>query len=312
MTWTIIFKFRGVTKEILCSIMISEEIAVLGIFGATLIPVFASLLLIFFLSSFVHIRYIAAIGLGVTFWFFIDTMGDAAYLDVNSSIASFGGLPHFGVIAAFILGIIALALFDHFAVPTTRSQQYAAIRQKMTNGGTPLSLPPYYNSLFLIPAGVAAVMGIHGLGEGWDFGAAASGASATSLLDAFGGIYPLISYPLHKFFEAAIIAAAYSAYVARPKPGLSSTTLLWQIPVLGLLFGLPSVIGSAVGYSVSFDTTYFFAFGVTSALYAVIRLVEPLSLKFRVGDNSPAYLGGRVFLVVAIGFFLLYTAALFH
>ena len=72
------------------------------------------------------------------------------------------------------------------------------------------------------------------------------------------------------------------------------------------------MIGASIGYYLSFDTTFFYAFGVTSAMYAVLRLVEAIQPAFKVGQNNPAYLGGRIFLALAIGFFLLYLAALLH
>ena len=72
------------------------------------------------------------------------------------------------------------------------------------------------------------------------------------------------------------------------------------------MFGLTSVIGSMVGYFVALDTTYFYAFGVTSGIYAAIRLAGPLISNTRgtVG-LVPSYLGAKTFLFVAIGFFLL-------
>lgn len=285
--------------------MISYLLVVLGIFGATLIPAYIALYLIPNLKQ-IPLRYIAAAGLGLTFWFFFDTMGDAGQLGENSSVASlstFGGWPHVGVIVAFLLGITTLAIFDHFAVP--RSSAKAGAGQ---NAGT--ILPSYSKMLFLIPAAVAAVMGIHGLAEGWDFATTASAPSTGSLTIAFGGLLSLVSYPIHKFLEASIIAAAYSCYVARTK--ISMKTASWQIPVLGLLFGGTSVIGAALGYYIPFDTTYFYAFGVTAALYATLRLVEPVSPRFDLESNPPMYLGGKLFLSFAIGFFLLYGAALLH
>ncbi len=152
-------------------------------------------------------------------------------------------------------------------------------------------------------------MGVHGLGEGWDFASAASAASSQNLIDAFGGWNAVISYPLHKFFEASIIAIIYTCYVGRTELAEKAK---WHLPVLGLFFGLTSVIGSSVGYYVSLDTTYFYAFGVTSAFYAAIRLSQATSDKFAVGINAPAFLGPNKFLALAIGFFLLYIAALFH
>ena len=116
-------------------------------------------------------------------------------------------------------------------------------------------------------------MGIHGLGEGWDFGSAVAGVAPSDLVSAFGGYSPLVSYPLHKFLEATIIGIVYLIYVQR---STIAERAKWHLPVLGLLFALTSVIGAAIGYFVSLDTTFFFAFGVASALYAMIRLAAPL------------------------------------
>ena len=85
------------------------------------------------------------------------------------------------------------------------------------------------------------------------------------------------------------------------------------MPVLGLLFGLTSVIGSIVGYFVAFNTVFFYAFGVTSGIYAAIRLAGPLISNTKGSYGLiPSYLGAKTFLFVGIGFFLLYSAALLH
>jgi hypothetical protein len=275
--------------------MISYAITVLSILGATLIPAYITLYAISYLKP-IHIRYIAALGLGLGFWFFFDTFRDAT--DLDSSLGFTGGFAHVGLVVVFLAGITALALFDYFAVPRTTTQN-----GQNASGGA------YSKSLILIPIAVAAVMGIHSMGEGWDFASVAAQSSTSSIVDAFGGYQALVSYPLHKLFEAAIIAAVYSCYIGRNDKVRKAK---WHIPVLGLLFGFTSVIGAAIGYYISVDTSYLFAFGVTSAFYAIIRLVEPISLKFRSGETVPLYLGGKVFLAMAIGFFLLYTAAMLH
>jgi hypothetical protein len=253
----------------------------------------------------IPIKYLSAAGIGLTFWFFFDTMGDASSLDVNNSLyptSLFGGWSHVAVIIVFAAGLATLAIIDHFAVP------------RPTLGE--VTQAPSRNVLFLIPVAVAFVMGIHGLGEGWDAASAVAGAQITTgslvqtLIQAFGDIAAVVSYPMHKFLEAAIIGIVYTIYVVRTGGGMSKRW--WQIPVLGLLFGATSVIGSALGYYISFDTIYFYAFGVTSALYAAIRLAEPITSGFQDGKGGPAYLGGKVFLAMGIGFFLLYTAALLH
>ncbi|HZW57496.1 MAG TPA: hypothetical protein VFF30_14510 [Nitrososphaerales archaeon] len=277
--------------------MVDFATSVVGILAATLIPAYISLYLVTSLASRIHVRYIAAIGVGLTFWYFFDTLNDAAQLDVNSSFG--GGLPQLGLIVAFVLGLATLAIFDHFAVPD-RNAGYSTTKSAAL--------------LFLIPAGIAIVTGIHGLGEGWDFGSAASQAS-NSLVDAFGGLSAVASYPLHKFLESAIIAAAYAAYLGGRKSSggtVATRRSWWHLPVLGLFFGIPGAIGTSIGYFISLDTTYFFAFGVTSAIYAALRLVEAINPSFKVGENAPIHLGWKVFLAVLIGFFLLYSAALLH
>jgi len=259
----------------------------LGILGATLIPTYIALYLVTNLK-FIHIRYIAAAAIGLTFWFFLDTIGDSTYLGVDSGFN--GGLSQAGLLIAFVLGFVALAVFDHVAVQDAKSG------------------PNDSKFLVLIPIAVAAVMGIHGLGEGWDFGSAASPAGS-SLIDAFGGWGAVASYPIHKFLEASIVAATYSAYVGRNS---IASRAKWHLPVLGLLFGLTSIIGASIGYYVSLNTTYFFAFGVTAAFYAALRLVEAINPRFKIGDGAPSYLGWKVFLIIVVGFLVFYTAALLH
>ena len=265
---------------------------VLGIIGATLIPVYLALYLVTNLK-FIHIRYITAAAIGLTFWFFFDTLGDSSDLGVNSGFS--GGLPQAGLLVAFCLGFVVLAVFDHIAVPGTSPSSSNSANPKF---------------LVFIPIAVAAVMGIHGLGEGWDFGSASS-AAGTSLINAFGGLGAVASYPIHKFLEASIIGATYFAYIGG-RSGTDSTKAKWHLPVLGLLFGLPSVIGTCLGYYIHLDTTYFFAFGVTSAFYASLRLVEAINPRFKIEENAPNYLDWKVFLVLALGFLVFYTAALLH
>lgn len=285
--------------------MIDFSYIFIGILGGTLIPAYIALYLVSY-QRIVPPRYLAAAGVGLTFWFFFDTMGDAVALDENYSAfppSLFGGLPHLALIAAFLAGVATLAAFDHFAVP--RSTNYMGNQMGMA----------FSSSLFLIPAAIALVIGIHGLGEGWDASSAVSSATTTdnsilgAMVQAFGSFSAVISYPIHKFLEAAIIGVAYASYVSTT--GVAQVRR-WHLPVLGLLFGAPSVIGASIGYYVSVDTSYFFAFGVTAALYSALRLVEASRDDFHVGVNAPSVLGPKVFLAVAVGFFLLYSAALLH
>jgi hypothetical protein len=275
-----------------------------GIAVSTLIPAYIALYLFPSLKS-VPTKYLAALGIGLTFWFWTDTIGDATYLDVNAAAyppSAFGGIPHFLVILAFVLGIGVLAIFDHLAVPNAASY-------KITNDASSSIVATGF--LFFVPVAVAAVMGIHGLGEGWDFAGVAAGVSGTTdIVTAFGGWNPIVAYPIHKFLEASIIGILYAIYVQRC--GIAKNAK-WHLPVLGLLFGFTSVVGAMVGYFVPLDTTYFYAFGVTSGIYAAIRLAGALiSNSKSTAGLVPSYLGAKTFLCVAIGFFLLYCAALLH
>lgn len=287
--------------------MIDFPYIFLGILLGTLVPAFLALYVVSY-QRLVGVRYLAAAGVGLTFWFFFDTMGDAVALDENYSAyptSLFGGLQHFALIGAFIAGVGTLAVLDHLAVRPSAS----TISGGMVSGYAS-------SSLFLIPAAFAFVIGIHGLGEGWDASSAVASATTTdnsllgAMTQAFGSLAAVISYPVHKFLEASIIGIAYVCYVSNS--GGAVRTKWWHMPLLGLLFGGTSVVGATIGYFVSVDTSYFFAFSVTSALYAAFRLVEPTREGFKVGVNGPSPLGPKVFLAMAIGFFLLYSAALLH
>ncbi|MDG6909467.1 MAG: hypothetical protein JRN08_03775 [Nitrososphaerota archaeon] len=275
--------------------MISFAVIVGSLALATFVPVYASLYLLPALK--VRERYLAAFGVGLAFWFFYDTMGEAASLGENRSLYPFylfGGFPHLMLIGAFVAGVAVLAFFDQASVPVP--------------GRTPSR-----NAAFLIPAAVALVMGVHGLGEGWSAVSAVASAPSTgsylqTLIQAFVTFPALVSYPIHKFLEAGIVAILYAVYL-KGGPGSGRW---WEVPLLGLLFAGPSAVGAALGYFYSFDTTYLFAFGVTAALYATVRLVEPIGSGVEGKGRVPAHYGPEVFGFLALGILLLYFAALLH
>lgn len=270
---------------------------------ATLVPAFAALYLVPSLKG-VRLRYLAAAGAGLALWFLLDTMGDAAFLDAYCCSvyppSLFGGVGHLALVGAFVLGFVVLAAFDRFAVPG---------RPRPAGGAANARTLP-----FLIPVAVAAVMGVHGLGEGWVAVSPVSSGPVVSvglwqaLIATYGDVAALVSYPIHKFLEASVIAVLYTAYVSRAEG--AEKERWWQVPLLGALFAGPSVVGAIAGYYASFDTTYFFAFGVTAAFYALLRLSEPILPDFR--ERGPSHLGTGVFAAMLAGFLLLYAAALLH
>ena len=280
--------------------MVSYGLVLLVMALGALLPAYVALYLITNLKS-LQTKTISALGLGLSFFFLIDTFNDASELDVNNAFyPNFGGWYHVSLILVFLIGIAVLAIFDHFGVPKVAKDS------ARTNLGF----------LVLAPIAVAAVMGIHSFAEGWSFASVASGVQGNDLVNAFApGIptpaayAPLISYPVHKFLEASIVACLYVILIQRNS---NVPKAKWHLPLLGLLFGFTSVIGASIGYFVSFDLTFFYAFGVTAAIYAIIRLAEGITKGEGDSPVIPSYLGAKVFLAVSVGFFLLYVAALLH
>ena len=266
---------------------------------ATFIPAYLALFVVSKLR-FVQLKYLAAAGVGLAFWFFFDAMGDAGSLGENNSIYPaylFGGLPHLVLIGSFVAGLAALAVFDSLAVPGPGSSRRAS------------------PSFLLIPVAVALVMGIHGLGEGWDAVSGVSSGPATTLtglpalIQAYGTFPAVVSYPIHKFLEASIVGIVYAAFSLRPR-GWNGHW--WEVGLLGLCFAGPSAVGAALGYFFSLDTTYFFAFGGAAALYAALRLGEGLAKSSTSDEWTPAPFGVKVFVAMGVGLLLLYGAALLH
>ena len=134
--------------------------------AATLIPGLIGMLLVILAGNFVRAKYLAGYAIGIFLWFFVDTIGGSASLDVNAGFTVGGGqIELFGL---FAIGLLFFFVFD----------------RKRDILSPQLAIGKYG---FVIPLLVAGAVGIHGFGEGAAFGATASTTSAVSLLDAFGG-----------------------------------------------------------------------------------------------------------------------------
>jgi zinc transporter ZupT len=167
-----------------------------------------------------------------------------------------------------------------------------------------------------IPLLVAGAIGIHGLGEGAAFGATAYSTSSTSLLDAFGGVSAGVAYLLHKGLEPMMAAACYCVYTSRTGFGMKAQ--LRDVFLLSIVFVLPSLIGAVIGYYVmgpatgfvaGFDTTYFFALGTGTSIYAGLRLSRAL---FRSEGSVASEDSIKMAVPIILGFLVIYFAALFH
>ena len=254
--------------------------------AATLLPALAGLLLIVGANKWVNAKYLAAFGFGIFLWFFVDTIGGSANLDVNSGFT--GGLAQIGVVILFIIGILLLFSLD-------RKRGIFSPESAIGKHG------------FVIPALVAAAVGIHGLGEGWNFGATAFSTLSTDLLDAFGGLTAGVAYVLHKALEPMMVGACYSVYTR----GHVRTRTRWfrDLSILSVIFVFTSLLGAALGYYISVDTTYFFALGTGTSIYAAVRLAGPLFVQGQTSKERETVL---LAVSLLLGFLAIYVAALFH
>ncbi len=238
---------------------------------------------------------LAAAASGILFWFFLDVMGDAALLDVNQSfgIGVSQDEIHVALILLFIIGIGVL-----FWLEKALTQQ-----DKEPKGAPPLHPSEASGSLssylltYAVAIAVALGIGFHAFGEGIDIGAHIP--SASGILEAIGGstsggIYAGTAYVLHKLFEGYVVGVV--AFLA--------SSMSWKrLGILGLISGLPTILGFTVGVFAPVSIIYFFALGGAGAVYAELRLV-PLFVK-----RDVKYV---IVLAFLLGFYAMYIAGLFH
>ena len=88
----------------------------------------------------------------------------------------------------------------------------------------------------------------------------------------------------------------------------TASGLMKDIMAPALAFTLPGILGGATDYFLSYDTSYFFAFGLGTSIYAAVKLAKPLFSSFGGSGRESAKVAG----LIAVGFLCLYVAALFH
>jgi hypothetical protein len=254
-----------------------------AIVAALVVPAVVGLLIVAWAARYSRPKYLAAFAIGLYFWFFSDTIGDSAYLDVNSGFG--GGLDQVALVLLFVLGLVLVFSLD---------------KRTFSGDDVPGGLG------FGIPLLVAFAVGFHGLGEGAAFAATAATTPATGMMDAFGGFSAAAAFVIHKALEPMMVGAAYWIYAkghAKSGAGLARDVL-----VLALVFVVPGVIGAATDYFWLYDTTYFFAFGLGTSIYALARLAKPLFAE----PSGSKWESLQIALLVAFGFLSLYGAALLH
>lgn len=210
---------------------------------------------------------------GILFWFFLDVMNDASLLDVNQGFG--GDFTHVVLALSFAVTLIILFGLERFV----SSSSYHAS-----------------NSLNEITYGIAGIValgiGFHALGEGIGIGAAIS--TASSIVDAIGGVGPGFAYVLHKLLEGVVLG------VFALMAGVLSSR---KLGILGLIAGGPTILGLFVGLPSVVESTYFFALGAAGAVYAEFKLVPIVATR---GRRYAVVFG------VLLGFYSMYLAGLFH
>jgi hypothetical protein len=254
--------------------------------AATLIPAFVGLLMILLAGNFLKAKYLSGFALGIFLWFFVDTIGGAASLDVSSGFT--GGGKQIALSGLFTIGLLFF-----FSLDRNRN----LLSPQLAIGKYGLAIPWL----------VAAAVGIHGLGEGAAFGGTAALTSSTSLLAAFGGYSGGVAYILHKALEPMMIGAGYCVYAKDHEK--RAVGRLRDILLLSITFVIPSLLGAVTGYLLTYDSSYFYALGTGTAIYALIRLTGPLFDNTSAGNSRDPI---RIALLVAIGLLLVYFASLFH
>lgn len=251
---------------------------------ATFFPALLGVSLVIGASRFLKTRYLAAFALGVYLWYFTDTLGDANYLDVLN-----GPVFSWELATLFCLFVAGLLIF--FAAD---GRIFSSAEEAGKYG-------------MLVATAVALAIGIHGFGEGADFGYTASQTSISTLLGAFGGLTEGASWVLHKAVEPTVAAVAYVAF-ADPRSRVTAEKLVDAV-TLAAVFVIPAIVGAAFGYFSTFDHTYIFALGLGTSVYAVARVGK--ALYSRDGEAGRS-LTVKMALAVVLGFSLIFTAALLH
>ena len=232
---------------------------------------------------------------GVMFWFFLDVMNDAALLGVNQGFS--GGATHVVLAVLFAFALLLFFGLETVLSTFTRSSQNTSSHpntseQISTNsrqlGARAISIT------FVVSAIIAFGIGFHAVGEGIEIGGILQ--YTPSIINAIGGLGPAIAYVIHKILEGLVIGT-FALLAGVPRKGI-------RLPALGLIAGIPTIIGLFIGLYSLIDPTYFFALGGAVVVFAEYKLIPRF---LEMGDSK--YLS---VVTVLLGFYLMYLAGLFH
>jgi zinc transporter ZupT len=201
-------------------------------------------------------------------------MNDAVLLDVNHGFTG-------GFTQALLAGLFAASLLLLFGLEQVSK---ATVHESSRNGSM-------VGISYAVAVLVALGIGFHALGEGIEIGSLIP--SAAGMVDDIGGLGPGVAYVLHKLLEGFVIGTF--AAVLR----LKSNRLI----SLGLISGVPTIIGLLLAISMPFNSTFFFAMGGAVTVYVEYKLIPNFANQ-----------GKTLLYVVAslLGFYSMYLAGLFH
>jgi len=248
---------------------------------ATFVPLFIGLFIPPMVAkNSVRVKVLMAFSCGIMFWFFVDVMNDAALLDVNQGFS--GGLTHLLLAVLFAGGLLVLVGLEKLTMSTENRKQNVSSLIGMS-----------YSIAVLVSLGI----GFHSMGEGVEIGSLILYSyltnSSSDLIAAIGGFGPGVAYVLHKFLEGFVIGVFAALVKARPS----------RTAILGVVSGIPTVIGIALALLTPIDATYFFAIGAAAAVYIEFKLIS----RFANEDPILPYV-----IAALIGFYCMYLAGLFH
>jgi len=145
----------------------------------------------------------------------------------------------------------------------------------------------FYDPILL----AAAVVGMHGIGEGIAIGSTL--ISAADPIAAVGGPLSAASFVIHKGLEAFIVSAF----------AVSAGKYYSHVCAAAIIVGVPTVVGAAAGYLFSPNDTIFFAIGAGGTLWLLSTL---LATSMTLPSRS------KWSLALVAGVMLMFLAGLLH
>ncbi len=104
-----------------------------------------------------------------------------------------------------------------------------------------------------------------------------------------------------------MIGACYCIYAKDHAKGAAGR--LRDLLLLSITFVIPSLLGAATGYYLTYDSSYFYALGTGTSIYALARLAGPMFDNTQPTDSRESI---KTALLMAVGLLVIYFAALFH